>query len=43
MKTSHTMCTSKIFTGLCSTKQKIRTKNIFANVACSVLVVNVYW
>ena len=33
------MCTSKILTDLYSTKQKIKTKNTFAKVVYSVLVV----
>ena len=43
MKTSHIMCTSKILTDLCFTKQKIKTKNTFARVVYSVLVVKIYW
>ena len=43
MKTSHTMCTSKILTDLCFTKQRTKTKNTFAKVAYSVLVVKMYW
>ena len=42
MKTSHIMCTSKILTDLCFTKQKTKTKTTFAKVVCSVLVVNMY-
>ena len=34
------MCTLKILTDLCSIKQKIKIKNGFARVVCSVLVVN---
>ena len=33
------MCTSKILTDLCFTKQKIKTKNTFARVASNVFVV----
>ena len=33
------MCTSKILTDLCLTKQKIKTKNTFAKVVSSVLAV----
>ena len=33
------MCTSKIFTDLLFKKQKIKTKNTFARVVCSVSVV----
>ena len=43
MKTSHIMCISKILTDLCFIKQKIKTKNTFARVAYSVLVVEKYW
>ena len=32
MKTSHIMCTSKILTGSCFTKQKRKRKNTFAKV-----------
>ena len=42
MKTSLIMCTSKILTVLCFTKQKIKTKNAFAKVAYSVSVVKMY-
>ena len=38
-KTSHIMCISNILTNLCFTKQKIKTKNTFARVVCSVSVV----
>ena len=37
------MCTSKILTDLCFTKQKIKTKNTFAKVVYSVLVVKMCW
>ena len=43
MKTSHIMCTSKILTDLCFTKQRIKTKNTFAKVVYSVLVVKMCW
>ena len=43
MKTSHIMCTSKILTDLCFTKQKIKTKNGFVEVVYSVLVVKMCW
>ena len=39
MKTSPIMYASKILTGLCLEKQKIKAKNTFATVVCSVLVV----
>ena len=42
MNTSHIMCTLKIFTDLCFTKQKIKIKNTFTKVVCSVLVVKVF-
>ena len=35
------MCTSKILTDLCFTKQRIKTKNTFAKVVCNVLVVKI--
>ena len=38
-KTSHIMCISMILTDLCFTKQRIKTKNTFARVVGSVLVV----
>ena len=37
------MCTLKILTDLCFTKQKIKTKNGFVEVAYNVLVVKLYW
>ena len=37
------MCTLKILTGLCFTKQKIKTKKGFAEAVYSVLVVKMYW
>ena len=42
MKTSHIMCTSKILTDLCFTKQKIKIKNTFAKVVYSVLAVKIF-
>ena len=42
MTTSHIMCTLKIFTDLCFTKQKIKIKNTFTKVVCSILVVKVF-
>ena len=42
-KTSHIMCISNILTNLCFTKQKIKTKNTFASVFYSALVVKMYW
>ena len=42
MMISHIICTSKIFTDLCFTKQKIKTKNGFVKVVYYVLVVKVY-
>ena len=38
-KASHIMCTSNTFTDLCFTQRTIKTKNSFARVVCSVLVV----
>ena len=43
MVINHIMCTSKILTDLCSTKQRIKTTNIFVRVACSNLVVKMCW
>ena len=43
MKISHIMCTSKILTDLCFTKQRIKTKNTFARVVYSALIVENYW
>ena len=37
MKLSLIMCISRILTSLCAIKQKIKMKNIFANVVYSVL------
>ena len=42
-KTSPIMCTSKILTNLCFTKQKMKTKNTFAKVVHSALVAKMYW
>ena len=42
MKTSHILCILKILAGLCLVKQRIKTKNTFVNVVCSVLVVKKY-
>ena len=39
MKISLIVCISKLLTDLCAIKQKNKIKNIFANVAYSVLVV----
>ena len=43
IKTSHVTCISKILTDLCFTKQRIKTKNNFARVVCSVLLVKMCW
>ena len=43
MKTRQIMCISKILTDLCFTKQIIKTKNTFAKVVYSVLLVKMYW
>ena len=37
--TYHIMCTSKILTDLCFTRQRIKTENTFAKVVYSVLLV----
>ena len=37
------MCTSNILTDLCFTKQRTKTKNIFAKVIYGVLVVKMCW
>ena len=37
------MCISKILTDLCFTKERIKAKNMFAKVVCSVLVVKMGW
>ena len=41
MMINHIMCTSKISTDICFTKQKIKTKNGFVEAVCSVLAVKV--
>ena len=41
MMINHIMCTSRILTGSCSTKEKITTKNGSVKVVCSVLVVKI--
>ena len=43
MMINHIMCTLKILTGLCFTKQKVKTKNGFVEAVYSVLVVKMYW
>ena len=43
MVINHIMYTSKILTDLCFTKQRIKTKNNFAKVVYSVLVVKMYY
>ena len=43
MVTNNIMYTSKILTDLCFTKQRIKTKNNFAKVVYSVLVVKMYY
>ena len=43
MRTSHIMCTLKILTDLCFTKQRIKTKNTFVKVVYSLSAVIVYW
>ena len=42
MEISLIMCILRILTDLYVIKQKIKRKNIFANVACSVLVVKIF-
>ena len=42
-KTSHIICASKISADLCFTKQRIKTKNTFVKIVCSVLVVKMCW
>ena len=37
------MCTSKILTNLCLSKQKTKTKNTLKNIAYSVLAVTEFW
>ena len=39
MMINHIMCTLKTLTDLCFTKQKIKTKNTFAEAVCNALVV----
>ena len=39
MSVSRIMSTLKILTDLCPIRQKIRTKNAFADIACNALVV----
>ena len=43
MKTSHVMCTSKILTDLCFTKERIKTKPNFSRAVYRILVVEIYW
>ena len=43
MKAGDIVCISKILTDLCFTKQRIKTKNTFAKVVYSVLVVKMCW
>ena len=43
MMVNHIMCTSKILTDLCFTKQKTKAKNVFVEVFYSVLVGKVCW
>ena len=43
MMINHIMCTSKVLTDLCFTKQRIKTKNTFVRVVYSVLVVKMCW
>ena len=40
---NHIMCTSKILTGLCFTKRKMKTKNGFVEAVYNVLVVKMCW
>ena len=42
VKSTHIMCTSKILTDSCFTKQKPKTKNTFERVAYNALVVKMY-
>ena len=42
MVINHTMCTSKILTDLCFTKQKIKTKNPIVRVAYNALIVKMW-
>ena len=43
MMLNHIMCTSKILTDICFTKQKIKPNNGFAEAVYSVLVGKVRW
>ena len=43
MMINRIVCILKILTDLCLSKQKIKTKNSFARVLYSVLVVKMYW
>ena len=43
MKTSHIMYKLKLLTDLYFIKQKVKTKNNFPKVVCSVLVVKIVW
>ena len=43
MMANHIMCTSKILTDLCFTKQEIKTKNGSVKVVYSVLVAKMCW
>ena len=43
MMINRIVCILKILTDLCLSKQKIKTKNSFARVVYSVLVVKMYW
>ena len=43
MKTSHIMCTTKILTDSWFKKQRVKTKNTFAKVVYSALLVKMCW
>ena len=43
MVKNHISCISKNLTNLCLTKQRIKTKNTFARVVYSALVVKMCW
>ena len=43
MMMNHIMCTSKILTDLCFTKQETKTKNGSAEAVCNVLLVKMCW
>ena len=43
MMINHIMCTSKILTDLCFTKEKVKTQNGFVEVVYSVLVAKMCW